>query len=145
MLNFKRCIGGLMPNLIKKSWKVSTSKASWSKIPLLCPRTMYTRRLNLKFFAAQIQITLPNLGVGCKDLVFCRNNGWIMKNIEKELTVPKWMLIVRPKIPQMHQNLSAQISAQAQKFFFGDFNEKRLHWASVVRVLLCTLCLNTTQ
>ena len=39
-------------------------------------RTTDTRRLNLKFFAAQSQIPLPNeyFGVGYKDLVFCRNN-----------------------------------------------------------------------
>ena len=29
------------------------------------------------------------LGCGYKGLVFCRNNGWIMENIEKELTVQK--------------------------------------------------------
>ena len=40
-------------------------------------RTTDTRRLNLKFLAAQIQIPLQNkyLGVGYKGLVFCRNNG----------------------------------------------------------------------
>ena len=65
------------------------------------PRTTDTRRLNLKFLAAQIQITLPNkyLGVGYKSL---------MENMDKELTVPKWVLIVWPKIPQMPQKLSAQ-------------------------------------
>ena len=31
-----------------------------------------------------------------------------MENMEKELTVPKWVLIVRPKIPQMPQTISAQ-------------------------------------
>jgi hypothetical protein len=52
-----------------------------------------------------------------------------MENMDKGLTVPKWVLINLAKIPQMPQNLSAQIGvAQAQ-----DFNEKRLHWASVVR------------
>ena len=39
-----------------------------------------------------------------------------MENMDKGLTAPKW-----PKIPQ---NLSAQVL---------DFNEKRLHWVSVVR------------
>ena len=43
-----------------------------------------------------------------------------MENMDKELTVPKWVLIVQPKIPQMPQNLSANLSAQAQKF-----NEKK--------------------
>ena len=39
-------------------------------------------------------------GLGHKGLVFCRNkiNGWLMKNIDKGLTVPKWLLINRPKI-----------------------------------------------
>ena len=46
------------------------------------------------------------------------------------LTVPKWVLIVWPKIPQKPQNLSSQ----AQEFVL-DFNENRLHWASVVREL----------
>ena len=51
-----------------------------------------------------------------------------MKNMDKGLTVPKW---VWPKIPQMPQNLSAQFVRPRQKVL--DFNEKRLHWASVVR------------
>ena len=28
-----------------------------------------------------------------------------MENMNKELTVPKWVLIVQPKIPQMPQNI----------------------------------------
>ena len=35
-----------------------------------------------------------------------------MENMNKGLTLPKWVLINRPKVPQMPQNLSAQ----AQKF-----------------------------
>ena len=31
-----------------------------------------------------------------------------MENMDKGLTAPKWVLIVRPKIPQMPQNLAAQ-------------------------------------
>ena len=31
-----------------------------------------------------------------------------MENMDKELTVPKWVLIVRPKIPQMPQKVSTQ-------------------------------------
>ena len=46
--------------------------------------------------------------------------------MDKGLTLPKWVLIIQPKIPQMSQHLSAQEVL--------DFNEKRLHWASVVRV-----------
>ena len=82
------------------------------------PRTTDTRRLNLKLFEAQIQIPLPNkyLGFGYKELVFCRNNGWIMENMVKELTVPKWVLIVRPKYPKCLKNFQPKMSAQAQKF-----------------------------
>jgi hypothetical protein len=47
-----------------------------------------------------------------KGLVFCKNNGRLMKSMDKGLTVPKWLLINRPKTPQIPQNLSAQ----AQKF-----------------------------
>ena len=45
-----------------------------------------------------------------------------MKNMEKELTVPKWVLIVWPKIPQMPQNLSAQFVCPSPKVL--DSNEK---------------------
>ena len=41
------------------------------------------------------------------------------------------MLIVWPKIPQMPQNLSAQFVCPSPKVLY--FNEKRLHWATVVR------------
>ena len=54
------------------------------------------------------------------------NDGWIIENMNKELPVPKWVLIVRLKIPQMPQNLSAQAQIVWQ------FVEKRLHWVSVV-------------
>ena len=49
------------------------------------------------------------LGFGYKGLVFCRNNGWLMENMDKG---PKWLLINRPNIPQ----IAAKLSAQAQKF-----------------------------
>jgi hypothetical protein len=52
-----------------------------------------------------------------------------MENMDKGLTVPKWVLINRQKIPQMPQNLSVQIVCPSPKAL--DFNEKRLHWASV--------------
>ena len=51
--------------------------------------------------------------------------------MEKEPTVPKWVLINWPKIPQIPQNLSAQIFYPSPKIW--DFDEKRLHWACVVR------------
>jgi hypothetical protein len=35
-----------------------------------------------------------------------------MEKMDKGLTVPKWVMINRPKMPKMPQNLSAQ----AQKF-----------------------------
>ena len=40
-----------------------------------------------------------------------------MENMDKGLTVPKWVLIVWPKMPIMPQNLSAQ--SQAQKFWIS--------------------------
>ena len=48
-----------------------------------------------------------------------------MENMDKGPTVPKWVLIVWPKIPQMPQNLSAQFVCPSQKVL--DFNEKRLY------------------
>ena len=50
-----------------------------------------------------IQIQVPNkyLGFTFKGLVFCRNNYWLMENMDKRLTLPKWVLINRPKILQM--------------------------------------------
>ena len=54
-----------------------------------------------------------------------------MENMDQGFTVPKWVLIVWPIIPQIPQNLSAQFVYPSPKIL--DFNEKRLHWASVVR------------
>ena len=54
-----------------------------------------------------------------------------MENMDKGLTVPKWVLIVWPKIPQMPQNLCVQFACPSPKVL--DFNEKRLDWASIVR------------
>ena len=45
-----------------------------------------------------------------------------MKIIDKGLTVPKLVLIVLPKIPQMSQILSAQFVYPSPKVL--DFNEK---------------------
>ena len=59
-----------------------------------------------------------------------------MENMDKGLTVPKWVPINRSKIPQMPQNLSAQIVCPSTKV--QDFDEKRLHWASVVRAISYT-------
>ena len=51
--------------------------------------------------------------------------------MDKGLTVPKRLLMNRPKVPQMPQNLSAHIVCPSPKNKYLD--EKRLHWASVVR------------
>ena len=54
-----------------------------------------------------------------------------MENMDKGLTVPKWVLINQPKIPEIPQTLSDQIVCPSPKVW--DFNEKGHHWASVVR------------
>ena len=54
-----------------------------------------------------------------------------MENMDKGLTVPKWVLINWPKITPIAQNLYAQFVCPSPKVW--DFDEKRLHWASVVR------------
>ena len=46
-----------------------------------------------------------------------------MENMDKRLTLPKWVLIVWPKIPQMSQNLSAQFVCPSPKVV--DFIEKK--------------------
>ena len=46
-----------------------------------------------------------------------------MENIDKGLTVPKWVLINRPKILQMPQKLSAQIVCSSPKVW--DVEEKK--------------------
>ena len=54
-----------------------------------------------------------------------------MENMDKGLTIPKKVLINWVKIPQMPQNLSAQIVGLSPQFW--DFDKKKgLHWASVV-------------
>ena len=52
--------------------------------------------------------------------------------MDKGLIVTKWVLINWLKIPQMKQDLIAQFACPSPKVL--DFNEKRLHLASVVRV-----------
>ena len=65
-----------------------------------------------------------------------------LENMDKGLTVPKWVLINWPKISQMPQNLFAQIVCPSPKVW--DFDEKRaaekrLHWASVVHATVHTV------
>ena len=60
--------------------------------------------------------------MGCvyRCLVFCRNNSWIMENMDTEDTIPKWVLIVWPKLTQMPQNISAQnVCPSPKKFSLG--------------------------
>ena len=54
-----------------------------------------------------------------------------MENMDKGLTVLKWVPINRVKVPQVPQNLSAQIVCPSPEVW--DFDENRLHWVSVVR------------
>jgi hypothetical protein len=46
-----------------------------------------------------------------------------MENMDNGLTVPKWVLIVWPKIPKMPQNLSAQFVCSSPKVL--NFNGKK--------------------
>ena len=46
-----------------------------------------------------------------------------MKNMDKGLTVPKWMQLNWPKIPQMTNNSSAQIVWPSPEIW--DFDEKK--------------------
>ena len=92
-------------------------------------RTTDTRWLNPWYFATQIQIQIWDLDK--KALFLCRNNSWLM-----ELTVPKWVLINRPKVPQMPQNLTAHIVCLSPNVWY--FDEKRLHLG--VRSLWMTAC-----
>ena len=53
-----------------------------------------------------------------------------MKNMDKGLTVPKWGLL--HSLAENTPNAPEFICPSPEVL---DFNEKRLHWASVVRVL----------
>ena len=55
-----------------------------------------------------------------------------MENMEKGLTLSKWVMIVGLKIPQMPQNSSAHFVFPSPKVL--DLYEKRLHLVSVVCV-----------
>ena len=59
------------------------------------------------------------------------NSNPKFENMGKKLIVPRQVLIVKTKIPQMLQNLAAQFVCPCPKVW--DFEEKKLHWASVVR------------
>jgi hypothetical protein len=53
--------------------------------------------------------------------------------MDKGLTVPKWVLVVWPKIPQMPPEFICPICLPKPKSS-GFQSKKRLHWASIVRV-----------
>ena len=53
-----------------------------------------------------------------------------MKNMDKGLKVPKWVLINRSKIPQMPKIYLPTCLPKRPEVW--DFDEKRLHWAFVV-------------
>ena len=78
----------------------------------------WTHRLSSYFFCS--------LNSNPKWIVFCRNIGWLMKNIVKGLSVEKWVMINHPKIPQM-----PKLSTQAKKGFNSWFGkvwpEKNIH------------------
>ena len=61
-----------------------------------------------------------------------------MENIDKELTVPKWVLLNGSKIPKMPQNVSTSIVCPIPKVWY--FDEKRLHLASIVRAVDLLIC-----
>ena len=54
-----------------------------------------------------------------------------MENMDMELTVPKWVPIVRLKIPQMPQNILAQNACPSPKV--QDFLKNLSLWVSPVR------------
>ena len=64
-----------------------------------------------------------------------------MENMDKGLTVPKWVLIVQSKIPQIPQNLSDQFVCPSPKVLY--INEKRFHLVSVVRGFYCAYAVHT--
>ena len=85
-----------------------------------------------QIMAKSLILSCPNSNPNPNNIRFCRNNG-AMENMDKGLIVPIWVLINRPKIPQTPKNLSAQIVYPGPKFW--NFDEKRLHWASIVCIL----------
>ena len=59
---------------------------------------------------------------------------YVMENMDKGHIVPKWVLIVWPKIPQMPLNLFTQFVCPSPKVL--DFYEKSLHWTSIENAYL---------
>ena len=61
-----------------------------------------------------------------------------MENMDKGITVPKWVLILRPKIPGLPQKFRPIFSAQGKKFRIFETKKTSL-WISIVRgISYCT-------
>ena len=66
------------------------------------------------------------LGVGYKDLTFCRNNSLIMENMDKEFTVPKWA----NNTPNASKHFSPKYLPKPKS---SRFLKKSSLWVSLVR------------
>ena len=84
---------------------------------------MDTRRLTPQFSAVQIQIAIPNkyLGFGYKGLNFCRKHGQGTNSTK----------ISADKLAKNSPSAPKFIRPNCLKVW--DLEEKRLHWASIVR------------
>ena len=67
----------------------------------------------------------------------------MMENTYKGLTVPKWVLIVWPKIPQMSQNLFAQFVCPSLKYICRNRYEVRTNQQGPQKFLTFSLVLQT--
>ena len=79
----------------------------------------YTRALSLIICSPNLN---PNVDIKAHLFVEIMVK-YVMKNMAKELTLAKWVLIIQPKIPQMTQNLSAQFVGPSTKVM--DIKEKK--------------------
>ena len=90
---------------VSKLWRNRSRNLSWPSP--FSQLTNYGHTMaKFLIFCSPFQIPIKNryLGFVCKGLVFRRNNGWIIENTDKGLTVQNWVLIYWPKIFQMAQN-----------------------------------------
>ena len=78
------------------------------------------------------------LECGYKGLVFCTNNGWIMENMDKEMT---HSTVFQPKTTQMPQNIFAQFVCPSPK----DLDSLGIHslWFSWSKLFLWQRLVNT--
>ena len=85
------------------------------------PKNFWGPQKRFKFWILDLKVCLKNLGIGSglygKSVLY-------IENMDKGLTVPKWVLIVWPKIPQMPHILPAQFACPSPKVW--DFNEKKV-------------------